>query len=118
MFICSCSLHDSLIVSFCDHNTAQISFMISNVFGNALSSIFLFTMALGLHGQPPSVGFSCKLFASLALVSLALFLVLRSHVFEPKTAELTEPGDNSSTMKALLYGIQTPATQRCLNPCF
>jgi hypothetical protein len=112
LFICSCSLHESLIVSFCDRNTVQHSFVASTVLCNALSCMLLFALASVLHNQPPSVDFSCEVCASMALFSLALAHVLRSNVSEPKTEESTEPSAHSNAVTALLNGAKALSAQK------
>jgi hypothetical protein len=86
--------------------------MVTTVLINALSCMLLLAIASILRGQPPSVGFFCKVCASMALVSLALARVLRSHVSEPKTEETTEPVVYPSTATALLNGVQVLTAQK------
>ena len=115
LYSCSCSLYNSLIVCFCDHEIQQRSFFVSTILSNSFSCLLLFVIALILGSHNPTISFTRDTYIFSAVLSIIFAYPLWLYVPEPEGDTLTEPVTISNSVTAVVNGAQAIAKNRFNN---
>ena len=90
----------------------QHSFFVSTILSNAFSCLLLLAIALCLHGQNPTIGFTQETYIFSAVLSIVFAYPLWLYVPEPEGDTLAEPITLSTSVTAVVNGAKALSKNR------
>jgi hypothetical protein len=96
----------------------QHSFFVSTILSNTFSCLLLLAIALFLHGQNPTIGFTQETYIFSALLSIVFAYPLWLYVPEPEGDTLAEPITLSTSVTAVVNGAKALSKNRHPPSCF